>query len=63
MPHAGDSWSDYERVSKARMLAHEVRSANADGVSGVRDLAVGRRFQLSGHPEVDMHPPIELSAI
>nr|WP_235993683.1 type VI secretion system Vgr family protein [Paraburkholderia solitsugae] len=59
VPHAGDSWSDYERVSKARMLAHELRSANVDGVSGVRDLAVGRWFELTGHPEVDTHPQEE----
>ncbi|MFL9950158.1 type VI secretion system Vgr family protein [Paraburkholderia agricolaris] len=59
VPHAGDSWSDYERVSKARMLAHELRSANVDAVSGVRDLAVGRWFELTGHPEVDTHPQEE----
>jgi hypothetical protein len=57
VPQAGDSWSDYERVSKARMLAHELRSANVDAVSGVRDLAVGRWFELTGHPEVDTHAP------
>jgi len=45
VPHAGDSWSYYERVSKARMLAHELRSTSVDGVSGVRDLAVGRWFE------------------
>lgn len=59
VPHAGDSWADYERVSKARMLAHELRSANVDGVSGVQDLAVGRWFELTGHPEVDTHPQEE----
>ncbi|MEZ0606444.1 hypothetical protein ACAX43_30600 [Paraburkholderia sp. IW21] len=31
------------------MLAHELRSANVDGVSGVRDLAVGRWSELTGH--------------
>jgi type VI secretion system secreted protein VgrG len=56
VPHAGDSWADYERVSKTRMLAHELRAANVDAVSGVRDLAVGRWFELTGHPEVDTHP-------
>ncbi|MDI7047856.1 contractile injection system protein, VgrG/Pvc8 family, partial [Escherichia coli] len=29
------------------------------GVSGVRDLAVGRWFELTGHPEVDTHPQEE----
>ncbi|MFM0221647.1 contractile injection system protein, VgrG/Pvc8 family [Paraburkholderia dipogonis] len=59
VPHAGDSWSDFERVSKSRMLARELRSANVDGVSGVRDLAVGRWFELSGHREVNTHPQEE----
>ncbi|MFM0414372.1 type VI secretion system Vgr family protein [Paraburkholderia aromaticivorans] len=56
VPHAGDSWADYERVSKARMLAHELQAANIDAVSGVRDLAVGRWFELTGHPKIDTRP-------
>jgi len=56
VPHAGDSWADYDRLTKARMLSHELRAASVDGASGVRDLAVGRWFELTGHPEVDTHP-------
>lgn len=56
VPHAGDSWKDYDRLATARMLSHELRAANVEGVSGVRDLAVGRWFALTGHPDVDAQP-------
>lgn len=56
VPHAGDSWADYDRLTKARMLSHELRAASVDGASGVRDLAVGRWFELTGHPDVDLQP-------
>lgn len=56
VPHAGDSWADYDRLTKARMLSHELRAASVDGASGVRDLAVGRWFELTGHPDVDTQP-------
>ncbi|WP_341313473.1 type VI secretion system Vgr family protein [Paraburkholderia sp. IMGN_8] len=59
VPHAGDSWNDYDRLSKARMLAHELRAVSVDAASGVRDLAVGRWFELTGHPEVDTRPESE----
>jgi type VI secretion system secreted protein VgrG len=59
VPHAGDSWSDYDRLGKARMLAHELRAVSVYAASGVRDLAVGRWFELTGHPEVDAHPESE----
>ncbi len=38
------------------MLAHELRSANVDAVSGVRDLAVGSWFELAEYPEAHTHP-------
>lgn len=55
-PHAGDSWSDYDRLGKDRMLAHEVRAETVDGAGGVRDMTVGSWFTLTGHPEVDQRP-------
>lgn len=55
-PHAGDSWSDYDRLGKDRMLAHELKAESVDGASGVRDMAVGYWFSLTGHPEVDQRP-------
>jgi len=59
VPHAGDSWSDYDRLGKARMLAHELRAVSVDAASGVRDLAVGHWFELTGHPKVDTRPESE----
>ncbi|WP_269434508.1 MULTISPECIES: contractile injection system protein, VgrG/Pvc8 family, partial [unclassified Burkholderia] len=53
IPHAGDSWSDHERLTRARMLAHEFEAERYDGVSSVRDLAVGAWITLTGAPEWD----------
>jgi type VI secretion system secreted protein VgrG len=58
-PHAGDSWADYDRLGKDRMLSHELKAGSVDGASGVRDLAVGHWFTLTGHPEVDQRPASE----
>ncbi|WP_133647751.1 type VI secretion system Vgr family protein [Paraburkholderia flava] len=56
VPHAGDSTADLDRIGHDRMLAHEAQAERVDGVSGVRDLAVGTWFQLVNHPEVDQLP-------
>ncbi|KWF09111.1 type VI secretion system Vgr family protein [Burkholderia pseudomultivorans] len=56
IPHAGDSWDDHERLTRARMLAHQFEAERYDGVSGVRDLAVGAWITLAGTPEWDMQP-------
>lgn len=55
-PHAGDSWADYDRIGKDRMLAHELRAQSVHGAGTVRDLAVGHWFTLTGHPAVDLRP-------
>lgn len=57
VPHAADSSDDYQRLATARMLSHELRAASVEGSSGVRDLAVGRWFELTGHPDVSQLPP------
>ncbi|AOJ04854.1 type IV secretion protein Rhs [Burkholderia mayonis] len=57
IPHAGDSWRDHERLTHARMLAHEFEAERYDGVSGVRDLAVGAWVTLTGDPEWDKQLP------
>ncbi|MHA0112103.1 contractile injection system protein, VgrG/Pvc8 family, partial [Klebsiella pneumoniae] len=44
-------------LATARMLSHELRAASVEGSSGVRDLAVGRWFELTGHPDVSQLPP------
>ncbi|WP_423381017.1 type VI secretion system Vgr family protein [Burkholderia sp. LMG 32019] len=54
IPHVGDSWDDHERLTRARMLAHQFEAERYDGVSSVRDLAVGAWITLSGDPEWDM---------
>ncbi|WP_176317582.1 type VI secretion system Vgr family protein [Burkholderia vietnamiensis] len=54
IPHAGDSWNDQERLTRARMLAHQFEAERYDGVSSVRDLAVGAWITLTGEPELDM---------
>ncbi|WP_321841593.1 type VI secretion system Vgr family protein [Burkholderia cepacia] len=54
IPHAGDSWNDHERLTRARMLAHQFEAERYDGVSSVRDLAVGAWITLAGDPEWDM---------
>ncbi|KVU36791.1 type IV secretion protein Rhs [Burkholderia ubonensis] len=56
IPHAGDSWNDHERLTRARMLAHQFEAERYDGVSSVRDLAVGAWITLTGDPEWDMQP-------
>ncbi|AOJ64628.1 type IV secretion protein Rhs (plasmid) [Burkholderia ubonensis] len=57
IPHAGDSWDDHERLTRARMLAHQFEAEQYDGASGVRDLAVGTWITLTGDPELDMQSP------
>lgn len=54
IPHAGDSWADHERLTRARILAHQFEAEQYDGASGVRDLAVGAWITLTGDPEWDM---------
>lgn len=54
IPHAGDSWSDHERLTRARMLAHQFEAEQYDGASGIRDLAVGAWITLTGDPDLDM---------
>lgn len=56
IPHAGDSSADFDRIGLDRMLAHEAQAERVDGVSGVRDLAVGTWFELVNHPEIDQRP-------
>jgi type VI secretion system VgrG family protein len=58
IPHVGDSWGDHDRLTRARMLAHEFEAEIYDGASGVRDLAVGSWFTLGGDPEWDA-PPVD----
>ncbi|MFL9870620.1 type VI secretion system Vgr family protein [Paraburkholderia megapolitana] len=56
IPHAGDSMADFDRIGHDRMLAHEGQAERVDGVSGVRDLAIGTWFELVNHPVIDQRP-------
>jgi len=56
-PHAGNDSSDYRSLGMARMQRHEYASKYFHGEGSVRDLSVGEWNGLSGHPEIDTHPP------
>ncbi|VWC07108.1 type VI secretion system Vgr family protein [Burkholderia lata] len=56
IPHVGDSWSDHDRITRDRMLAHQFEAVRHEGISSVRDLPVGHWFTLTGDPELDMKP-------
>ncbi|MET5020802.1 hypothetical protein AAHH78_38410, partial [Burkholderia pseudomallei] len=53
--HAGHSWRHHERLTRARMLAHDFEAERHDGVSRERDLAVGTWITLSVDPHWDRH--------
>ncbi|AOK60042.1 type VI secretion system Vgr family protein [Burkholderia ubonensis] len=48
VPHMADSWTDHERMTEDRILAHEAQAVRYDGVSGIRDLAVGSWITIAG---------------
>lgn len=52
-PHIADNAKDYERLGRARLMAHGAQAVRMDGVSGVRGLAVGAWVEVTGHPELD----------
>ncbi|WP_423395745.1 type VI secretion system Vgr family protein [Burkholderia sp. LMG 21824] len=56
IPHVGDSWSDHDRITRDRMLAHQFEAIRHEGISSVRDMPVGHWFTLTGDPELDMKP-------
>ena len=59
VPHAGDSADDYRRLVTLRMQHHEYEAKSFEAESGVRDLCVGQWIGLTGHDEIDRHPPGE----
>ena len=58
-PHAGDDGDDYRKLGELRMQRHEYESKCFYGEGSVRTLCVGQWIGLSGHPEIDTHPPQE----
>jgi type VI secretion system secreted protein VgrG len=59
MPHAGNDVEDHWRLGQVRMNRHEYESKCFHGEGSVRDFCAGEYFTLTGHPEIDGHPPAE----
>lgn len=59
VPHAGKDYNDYRQLGEMRMRRHEYESKCFFGESSVRALRVGEWIALTGHREIDMHPPKE----
>jgi type VI secretion system secreted protein VgrG len=59
VPHAGHDADDYRSLGTLRMQRHEYESKYFHAESGVRDLCVGQWIGVSGHAEIDTHPPGE----
>jgi type VI secretion system secreted protein VgrG len=58
-PHLGDSILDLAALGDTQMARFEYASKSFHGEGGVRDLATGEWFNLTGHPEIDTHPEKE----
>jgi type VI secretion system secreted protein VgrG len=58
-PHLGDSALDLTALGDMQMARYEYVSKSFHGEGGVRDVAVGEWFSLTGHPEVDTHAESE----
>jgi type VI secretion system secreted protein VgrG len=52
-PHIADSRNDYDRIGLARVKSHDARALRVDGVSGVRDLAIGEWIEVTGYEDFD----------
>ena len=59
VPHAGEDGEDYRNLGQLRMKRHEYESKCFYGEGSVRAFCVGQWIALSGHPEIDTHPPKE----
>ncbi|RJG15726.1 type VI secretion system Vgr family protein [Massilia cavernae] len=59
VPHAGDNASDHLSLATLRMQRHEYEAKYFEAESSVRDLCVGQWIGVSGHVEIDTHPPEE----
>lgn len=59
VPHAGDDDRDYRNLATLRMQRHEYEAKYFLAESGVRDLCIGQWIGVTGHGEIDTHPPEE----
>lgn len=48
--------SQVEQFNQQRRLYHEMQAKQFTAQSSVRDAQVGYWFELTGHPEIDLHP-------
>ncbi len=58
-PHAGADGNDYRKLGELRMKRHEYESKCFHAEGGVRALRVGEWIAVTGHAELDAHPPGE----
>lgn len=59
MPHMGNDYRDYCALGEVRMARHDYEAKCFRGEGSVRDFCVGEYITLTGHPEIDTHPPEE----
>jgi type VI secretion system secreted protein VgrG len=58
-PHTGHDGPDYQSLGLARMLRHEYEAKCFQGEGSDRTMRVGEWNMVTGHPEIDAHPPQE----
>jgi len=58
-PHTGADNEDLQRLGQLRMRRNDYESKCFHAEGGVRDLPLAGYFSLTGHPEIDRHPPAE----
>lgn len=58
-PHAAADDKELDRLGVLRMQRKELDAKRFSGEGSVRDFRAGEYFTVSGHPEIDAHPPAE----
>ncbi|WP_332878812.1 type VI secretion system Vgr family protein [Massilia sp. S19_KUP03_FR1] len=56
-PHTGRDGFDYRHIGLSRMLRHEYDARCFQGEGSDRNMCVGEWNTITGHPEIDRHPP------
>ena len=57
--HYGNDFKDYERYADLRMQSYDYAAKGFNGEGSFRNVAVGSRFGLSQHPEIDAHDELD----
>lgn len=58
-PHAAADDKELHRLGVLRMQRKELDAKRFSGEGSVRDFRAGEYFTISGHPDIDSHPPKE----